>query len=51
MIDTVTGFFEVVRYDDKGAITIANLIETTWMSSAVWTRSPDSTNLGIKGSK
>ena len=32
MIDTVTGWFEVVQYDDKRAITIANLVETTWMS-------------------
>ena len=32
MIDPVTGLFEVVRYDDKRAVTIANLVETTWMS-------------------
>ena len=32
MIDPVTGWFEVVRYDDKRAITIANLVETTWLS-------------------
>ena len=31
-IDPVTGWFEVVRYDDKIAITIADLVETTWMS-------------------
>ena len=31
MIDPVTGWFEVVRYDDKIAITTANLVETTWM--------------------
>ena len=32
MIDPVTGWFEVLRYDDKRAITIANLVETTWIS-------------------
>ena len=29
MIDPVTGWFEVVQYDDKRGITIANLVETT----------------------
>ena len=32
MIDHVIGWFEVVRYDDKKAIIIANLVETTWLS-------------------
>ena len=32
MIDPVTGWSEVVRYDDKRAITIANLVETMWIS-------------------
>ena len=32
MIDPVTGWFEVVRYDDKRQITIANLVETMWLS-------------------
>ena len=32
MIDPVTGWFEVVRYYDKRAITITNLVETTWLS-------------------
>ena len=32
MIDIVTGWFEVVRYDDKISITIANLVETKWLS-------------------
>ena len=27
MINTVTGWFEIVRYDDKRAITIANLVK------------------------
>ena len=31
MLDTVTGWFEVVRYDDKRAITITNLVETMWL--------------------
>ena len=32
MIDPVTGWFEVIQYDDKIAISITNLVETTWMS-------------------
>ena len=32
MINTVTGWFEVVQYYDKIVITIANLVETTWLS-------------------
>ena len=28
MIDPVTGWFEVVQYDDKRAITIENLVQT-----------------------
>ena len=32
MIDYVTGWFEVVRYDDKRAIYILNLVETKWLS-------------------
>ena len=32
MINSVTVWFEVVQYDDKRAITIANLVETTWLS-------------------
>ena len=32
MIDPVTGWFEVVQYDYKRAITIAYLVATTWMS-------------------
>ena len=31
MIDPVTGWFEGKKYDDKRAITIANLVETTWL--------------------
>ena len=31
MIDPVTGWFEIVQYDDKTVITIANLVETTWL--------------------
>ena len=32
MIDPVTGWFEGVRYDDKRAITVTNLVETKWLS-------------------
>ena len=32
MINPVIGWFEFVRYDDKRAINIANLVETTWLS-------------------
>ena len=32
IIDPVTGWIEVVRYDDKKAISIANLVETTLLS-------------------
>ena len=32
VIDPVTGWFEIVQYDDKRAITIANLVETKWLS-------------------
>lgn len=36
MIDPVTGWFEIIRYDDKRAITIANLVEQTWLSRYPW---------------
>ena len=32
MIDHVTGWFEKTQYDDKIAITIANLVETMWLT-------------------
>ena len=32
MIDPVTGWFEVVQYDDKIAIMITKLVETMWLS-------------------
>ena len=32
MIDLVTGWFEITQYDDKGATSITNLVETTWLS-------------------
>ena len=31
MINPVTGWCEVVRYDDKMAIIIVNLVETKWL--------------------
>ena len=32
MTNPITGWFEVVQYDDKRSITIANLVETMWLS-------------------
>ena len=31
MIDPVTGWFEIEKYEDKRAISIANLVETMWL--------------------
>ena len=32
MIDPVTGLFGITQYDDTIAVSIANLIETTWLT-------------------
>ena len=32
MIDPVTGWSEVTQYKDKRAMSISNLVETTWLS-------------------
>ena len=32
MIDPVTGWFEIAQYGDKRVTSIANLVETTWLS-------------------
>ena len=32
MIDYVTGWFKITQYDDKTAISIVNLFETTWLT-------------------
>ena len=32
MIDPVIGWFKITQYDDKIAITISNLVETTWLT-------------------
>ena len=32
MIDAVKRWFEIAQYNDKIAISIANLVETTWLS-------------------
>ena len=32
MIDDVTGWFEIKQYDDKNAILITNLVDTTWLN-------------------
>ena len=31
MINPVTGWFEIAQYDDSKAISITNLVETTWL--------------------
>ena len=31
MINPLTGWFEVTQYSKKKAMTIANLVETTWL--------------------
>ena len=31
MIDPVTGWSEITQYNDKRDISIANLVETTWL--------------------
>ena len=31
MIDPVTGWFKIMQYDDKRAISITNLVENTWL--------------------
>ena len=36
MIDPATGWFEIVQYDDKRAITVANLVEQVWLSRYPW---------------
>ena len=32
MIDPVTGWFQITQYDDKIAISVANLVETMWLT-------------------
>ena len=32
MIDHVTGWFKITQYDDKHDISIANLVETKWLT-------------------
>ena len=36
MIDPATSWFEIVEYPDKQSITIANLVEQTWLSRYPW---------------
>ena len=36
MINHVTGWFKVMEYSDKHAISIANLVETTWLTRYPW---------------
>ena len=39
MIDPITGWFEINQYDNKRAVSIANLLETTWLTR--YTRPPE----------
>ena len=32
MIDPVTVWFEITQYDNKRALSITNLVETTWLT-------------------
>ena len=32
MIVHVTGWFEIIQYDDKREISIVNLVETMWLN-------------------
>jgi hypothetical protein len=36
MIDPATGWFEIHQYDDKRAITIANIVEQEWFCRYPW---------------
>ena len=36
MIDPATGWFEISQYDDKRAITVANIVEHEWLSRYPW---------------
>ena len=36
MIDPITRWFKVTQYCDKKAMTIANLVETTWLAWYPW---------------
>ena len=37
MINPATGWFEIVQHSDKRSITIANLVEQTWLCRYSWT--------------
>ena len=32
MIEPVIGWFKIIQYDDKRALSIANLVETAWLA-------------------
>ena len=32
IIDIITGWFKITQYEDKRAISIANLVETMWLT-------------------
>ena len=36
MIDTIVGWLKKTEYNDKYAITIANLVESMWLTRYTW---------------
>ena len=36
MVDPFKGWFKITKYDNKHAITIANLVENTWLDRYPW---------------
>ena len=36
MIDTVTGWFEITKYDYKCETTTANFVENVWLTRYLW---------------
>ena len=42
MIDPATGWFKIAKCDDKCAITVANIVEQTWLTRHPW---PEKNNL------
>ena len=36
IIDAIMGWFEIMQYYNKRVLTIANLVETTWLTKNPW---------------
>ena len=36
MIDPATGWFEIAKNDDKCAVTVADIVERTWLNRCPW---------------